>query len=247
MWMFANAIACGNTFVLKPSREGPVGVAVPRRAAAARPGCPTACFNVVQRRPGGGRPHPRAPRRRGGELRRLDPDRPLHLRDGHAPTASGCRRSAARRTTWWCCPTPTSTWPPTRRCRAAYGSAGERCMAVSVVRRRRRGRPTRWSTAIARPHPRACVVGPGSEPDSEMGPLITGEHRDKVAGYVDGRRRPRAPRSSSTAARATCPATASSSAPIARRPRDARDGLLPGRDLRAGAVGRAGAAPTTTG
>ena len=43
MWMFANAIACGNTFVLKPSREGPVGVAVPGRAAAGRPGCPTAC------------------------------------------------------------------------------------------------------------------------------------------------------------------------------------------------------------
>ncbi len=43
MWMFANALACGNAFILKPSREGPVGVAVPGRAAEARPACPTAC------------------------------------------------------------------------------------------------------------------------------------------------------------------------------------------------------------
>ena len=43
MWMFANAIACGNTFVLKPTREGPVGVAAAGRAARSRPGCPTAC------------------------------------------------------------------------------------------------------------------------------------------------------------------------------------------------------------
>ena len=76
--------------------------------------------------------------------------------------------------------------------------------------RRRVASPTRWSAKIAERIP-AIKVGPGSEPDNEMGPLITGEHRDKVAGYVDGaagrgrhrrrrrpRRRARATASSST-------------------------------------------------
>ncbi len=62
-------------------REGPVGLAAHRRAA----GRGRRARRRVQRRPGrqgGGRPAPRAPRHRGPELRRLDPDRPLHLRDG---------------------------------------------------------------------------------------------------------------------------------------------------------------------
>ncbi|MGH9134718.1 MAG: aldehyde dehydrogenase family protein, partial [Ilumatobacteraceae bacterium] len=65
----------------------------------------------------------------------------------------------------------------------AYGSAGERCMAISVVLA---------SEAIADELVGKIAdripnvkVGPGHEPDSEMGPLITGEHRDKVASYVD--------------------------------------------------------------
>ena len=67
---------------------------------------------------------------------------------------------------------------------AAYGSAGERCMAVSVVL----AVDAVADALVDRIRTRipAIVVGPGSEPDSEMGPLITGEHRDKVAGYVAG-------------------------------------------------------------
>jgi malonate-semialdehyde dehydrogenase (acetylating)/methylmalonate-semialdehyde dehydrogenase len=67
---------------------------------------------------------------------------------------------------------------------AAYGSAGERCMAISVVLA---------SEAIAddlvakiKDRIPAIKVGPASEDGNEMGPLITGEHRDKVKGYVEG-------------------------------------------------------------
>ena len=67
---------------------------------------------------------------------------------------------------------------------AAYGSAGERAW---------RSRSCSPSDAIAdalvdkiAERIPAIKVGPASEPDSEMGPLITGEHRDKVAGYIDG-------------------------------------------------------------
>jgi malonate-semialdehyde dehydrogenase (acetylating)/methylmalonate-semialdehyde dehydrogenase len=66
---------------------------------------------------------------------------------------------------------------------AAYGSAGERCMAISVVVA---------VGDVADPLVDAISVrldkiriGPGTDPDSEMGPLITGEHRDRVASYLD--------------------------------------------------------------
>jgi malonate-semialdehyde dehydrogenase (acetylating)/methylmalonate-semialdehyde dehydrogenase len=65
---------------------------------------------------------------------------------------------------------------------AAYGSAGERCMAVSVVL----AVDSVADTLIQKLTQRipGIKVGPGSEPDVEMGPLISGEHRDKVAGYL---------------------------------------------------------------
>ena len=107
-----------------------------------------AARRVLQRRAGrqgGRRPPARAPRHRRGELRRLDADRQVHLRDRHRATASGCRRSAGPRTTCSCCPTPTSTWPPTPPSAPAYGSAGERCMAISVVLAVDIDRRRRWS------------------------------------------------------------------------------------------------------
>ena len=78
--------------------EGSVGRAVLCRA----PGGGRPAARRLQRRPrrqGGCRRHPGASGHSGGELRRVDADRPLHLRDRDASTASACRRSAARRTT----------------------------------------------------------------------------------------------------------------------------------------------------
>ncbi len=67
---------------------------------------------------------------------------------------------------------------------AGYGSAGERCMAISVVL----AVDTVADELVAKIRDRipSIKVGAGNEPDSEMGPLITAEHRDKVAGYVAG-------------------------------------------------------------
>ena len=66
---------------------------------------------------------------------------------------------------------------------AAYGSAGERCMAVSVVVAV--GDVADPLIGAIKERLPKVKVGPGLEPDNEMGPLITREHRDKVAGYLD--------------------------------------------------------------
>ena len=98
MWMWAPAIACGNTFVLKPSEKDP-SASLFTAELLKEAGSPGRRLQRRPRRQGGGRRAARASRRVGVELRRLDADRALHLRDGHAGTASACRRSAARRTT----------------------------------------------------------------------------------------------------------------------------------------------------
>jgi malonate-semialdehyde dehydrogenase (acetylating)/methylmalonate-semialdehyde dehydrogenase len=66
---------------------------------------------------------------------------------------------------------------------AAYGSAGERCMAISVAV----AVGAAGDALIERltPRVRGLKVGPGSDPASEMGPLVTRAHRDKVSSYVD--------------------------------------------------------------
>ena len=65
---------------------------------------------------------------------------------------------------------------------AAYGSAGERCMAVSVaVAVGKSAEPLMEKLA---PKVRALKVGPGTDPENEMGPLVTGAHLEKVRGYV---------------------------------------------------------------
>ena len=204
-------------------REGPVGVAAPRRAA--RQG--RAPGRVLQRRAGRqGRRRPRCSstptsRPSASSARRRSPStstRPA------PPTASGCRRSAGPRTTCSCCPTPTSTWPPTPPISAGYGSAGERCMAISVVlavdvdRRRPRRQDRRADPVRSR-------SAPGTEPDTEMGPLISGEHRDKVRGYVDG-----AAEAGATVVvdgRDDAPGRWLLPQPDAARRRHARHGLLP--------------------
>src|SRR5207253_1087534 len=67
---------------------------------------------------------------------------------------------------------------------AGYGSAGERCMAVSMVVAVG-GIADELVEAIKQRIPKV-KVGDGFEPDSEMGPLVTREHRDRVASYVEG-------------------------------------------------------------
>ena len=103
MWMWAPALACGNCFVLKPSEKDP-SASLYVAELLQEAGVPDGVFNVVHGDKVAVDRAARAPRRGGGQLRRLDADRALHLRDGHEATASACRRSAAPRTTWSCCP-----------------------------------------------------------------------------------------------------------------------------------------------
>ena len=80
MWMFATAIATGNTFILKPSEKDP-SAAIFLAELLAEAGVPDGVFNVVHGDKVAVDAHPRASRHRGRLVRRLDADRPLHLRD----------------------------------------------------------------------------------------------------------------------------------------------------------------------
>ena len=66
---------------------------------------------------------------------------------------------------------------------AGYGSAGERCMAISVIVAV--GGSADPLIQAIRERTDRLVIGDGTDPTSEMGPLITAEHRDRVAGYID--------------------------------------------------------------
>ena len=125
---------------------------------------------------------------------------------------------------------------------AGYGSSGERCMAIAtVVAVGDVADPL--VEAIAQRLPK-IQVGPGTDPSAEMGPLVTQQHRDKVASYLDsaaeqgatlvadGREHPL------YGCRRLLPGL------FADRQRQARDGRLPRRDLRPGADGRPRRRPT---
>jgi malonate-semialdehyde dehydrogenase (acetylating)/methylmalonate-semialdehyde dehydrogenase len=188
LWMCTTAIACGNAFVLKPSEKDPSAALFLARLWQ-EAGLPDGVFTVVQ-----------------GDREAVDalldhPDVAAVSFVGSTPspgtstrpaprTASGCRPSAGRRTTWSCCPTPTWTMAADAAVSAAYGSAGERCMAVSVVVAVGDVADA-LVDAIATRLPK-LRSGAGTDPDAEMGPLITREHRDRVASYVDAGG-PRAP------------------------------------------------------
>ena len=158
-------------------------------------------------------------------------------------TASACRRSAAPRTTPSCSPTPTSTSPPTassppptaRPASAAWRSPSPSRSATS---------PSRCSTRSASGSTK-LTIGPGTDPASDMGPLVSERHYEKVAGLVDAgveegaelrRRRPRPDRRG--------PRGRLLPRPVRVRPRQARHARLRRGDLRPGAGRRARATAT---
>ena len=210
LWMMANAVACGNCFVLKPSEKDP-SASLLLADMVQRGGLPRRC---VQRR--AGRPARRSTRCWPTPTSRPSPSsaarrwRATSTRRGRA-TASGSRRSVGRRTTWSSCPTPTSTPRPTPRCPPATARP------ASAAWRSRWSSPSgRWPTtlvdAIAARIP-DVVVGAGDDPASMMGPLITAEHRDRVRSYVErapgrgrqGRRRRFERRRAATASSSAAP------------------------------------------
>ena len=98
MWMWAPALACGNTFVLKPSEKDP-SASLYTAELLKEAGVPDGVFNVVHGDKVAVDALLEHPDVAAVSLRRLDADRAVHLRDRRRSTASACRRSAARRTT----------------------------------------------------------------------------------------------------------------------------------------------------
>jgi malonate-semialdehyde dehydrogenase (acetylating)/methylmalonate-semialdehyde dehydrogenase len=181
MWMFANAIACGNTFVLKPSEKDP-SASVYIAELLKEAGVPDGVFNVVH-----------------GDKVAVDrilehPDIAAVSFVGSTPiaryiyetgTKHGKRVQAlgGAKNHMLVLPDADIDMAADAAVSAAYGSAGERCMAISVVVAVGDVADPLVS-AIEERLPK-IKIGPGHEEGSEMGPLITREHRDKVASYVD--------------------------------------------------------------
>jgi malonate-semialdehyde dehydrogenase (acetylating)/methylmalonate-semialdehyde dehydrogenase len=181
-WMFSTALACGNTFVLKPSERDPspsLFLAELLRDAGVPPGA----FNVVHGD--------------GVAVDRLleHPDVAAVSFVGSTPVARHVYETGTRhgkrvqalggaKNHMVVLPDADLDAAADAAVSAAFGSAGERCMAISVVVAVGAVADP-LIDAIASRIP-AITIGPGVDPASTMGPLVTAEHRDRVAGYVAG-------------------------------------------------------------
>jgi len=180
LWMAANAIACGNAFVLKPSEKDP-SASLFLADLWKRAGLPDGVFTVLQ-----------------GDKEAVDalvahPDVAAVSFVGSTPIARYIYESGTRngkriqalggaKNHMLVLPDADIDLAADAAVSAAYGAAGERCMAISVaVAVGEAG--DRLVDAIAARLPK-LKIGNGADPDSEMGPLITAAHRDKVAGYI---------------------------------------------------------------
>jgi malonate-semialdehyde dehydrogenase (acetylating)/methylmalonate-semialdehyde dehydrogenase len=181
MWMFANAIACGNTFILKPSEKDP-SASIYLAELLADAGVPDGVFNVVH-----------------GDKVAVDailehPDIAAVSFVGSTPIARYIYETGTRngkrvqalggaKNHMIVLPDADIEMAADAAVSAGYGSAGERCMAVATIVA---------VGDVADPLVEAInarlpkvKVGPGSDPEAEMGPLVTQQHRDKVASYLD--------------------------------------------------------------
>ncbi len=180
LWMCANAIACGNAFILKPSEKDP-SASLFLAELWQQAGLPDGVFTVVQ-----------------GDKLAVDtllthPDVAAVSFVGSTPiaryiyetgTSHGKRVQAlgGAKNHMLVLPDADVDMAADAAVSAAYGAAGERCMAVSVaVAVGDIG--DRLVDAIALRLPK-LTIGNGAAAGTDMGPLITAEHRDKVLGYV---------------------------------------------------------------
>jgi malonate-semialdehyde dehydrogenase (acetylating) / methylmalonate-semialdehyde dehydrogenase len=182
MWMWAPALACGNTFVLKPSEKDP-SASVYTAELLKEAGVPDGVFNVVH-----------------GDKIAVDailehPEIKAVSFVGSTPIAKYVYENATKhgkraqalggaKNHMIVLPDADVDMAADAAVSAAYGSAGERCMAISQVVAVG-DVADRFIEAVKARIPKV-KVGDGMQPDSEMGPLVTREHRDKVASYVAG-------------------------------------------------------------
>src|SRR5512132_4574103 len=181
MWMFAPAIACGNTFVLKPSEKDP-SASVYLAQLLHEAGVPDGVFNVVH-----------------GDKVAVDallehPDVAAISFVGSTPIAKyiystatshgkRCQALAGAKNHMVVLPDADIDMAADAAVSAGYGSAGERCMAVSMLVAV--GDAGDELVGAIKERLPKVKVGDGMQPDSEMGPLVTRDHRDKVASYID--------------------------------------------------------------
>jgi malonate-semialdehyde dehydrogenase (acetylating)/methylmalonate-semialdehyde dehydrogenase len=182
MWMWAPAIACGNTFVLKPSEKDP-SASIWTAELLAEAGLPEGVFNVVM-----------------GDKVAVDavlehPDVAAVSFVGSTPIAryvyetatsrgKRCQALGGAKNHMVVLPDADVEMAADAAVSAGYGSAGERCMAISMVVAV--GDVAEPLLAAIKERIPKVKVGDGMDPASEMGPLVTGAHRDKVASYVEG-------------------------------------------------------------
>ncbi len=181
MWMWAPALACGNTFVLKPSEKDP-SASLLTAELLAEAGVPAGVFNVVQ----GDKVavdsllgHP------GISAISFVGSTPIARYVYETATANGkrCQALGGAKNHMIVLPDADIDMAADAAVSAGYGSAGERCMAVSMLVAVG-GVADDLVDAIKARIP-AVKVAPGLEPGAEMGPLVTREHRDRVASYVE--------------------------------------------------------------
>src|SRR5437773_6381780 len=181
MWMFPMALACGNTFILKPSERDPsTGFRIAELLIEA--GLPPGVFNVVN-----------------GDKAAVDallthPGVDAVSFVGSTAIASYIYATAAQhgkrvqalggaKNHMVVMPDADLDQATDALMGAAYGAAGERCMAVSVAVAVG-GVGDRLMDKLV-PRVRALKIGPGTDPEAEMGPLVTKQHYDKVRSYID--------------------------------------------------------------
>jgi malonate-semialdehyde dehydrogenase (acetylating) / methylmalonate-semialdehyde dehydrogenase len=182
MWMFPIAIATGNTFVLKPSERDP-STALKLAELLQEAGLPDGVFNVIH-----------------GDKQAVDallhhPDVAAVSFVGSTPvarhiylegTASGKRVQALGGAKNHLVVMPDADLEQATEALlgAAFGSAGERCMAISVAVAVGDDIADRLIAKLA-PRIKALKIGASEDASTEMGPLVTREHLDKVRGYID--------------------------------------------------------------
>ena len=182
MWMFPISLACGNTFILKPSEKDP-SAANFMAELLKEAGCPDGVFNVIH-----------------GDKVAVDailehPDIAAVSFVGSTPIAeyiyaTGCAHGkrvqalGGAKNHAIVLPDADLDMTSDALVSAAFGSAGERCMAVSVAV----AVGDKVGDALVdslRPRIEQIKVGPGTDAESEMGPLVSKQHYQKVRGYID--------------------------------------------------------------
>jgi malonate-semialdehyde dehydrogenase (acetylating)/methylmalonate-semialdehyde dehydrogenase len=181
LWMFPVAIACGNTFILKPSEKVP-SASIRMAELLKEAGLPDGVFNVVH-----------------GDKAAVDAilNHPgIHAVSfvGSTPIAKyiyeTCAKNGKRvqalggaKNHAVVLPDADLEFAADALIGAAYGSAGERCMAISAVVAV--GAAADPLVSLLKKKATAIKIGPGDREGVEMGPLVTREHRDKVLGFVE--------------------------------------------------------------